>query len=55
MSEPVLNSARVVALVGQRVAASVPQHVHMDLEGQRSSLADPLYQAADGIGSEWGR
>ena len=29
MAEPILNAARVVARIRQRVAAGVPQHEHM--------------------------
>src|SRR5262249_53715236 len=40
MTEPILNCPRVVALIGQRVAASVAQHVDVNLEWEARSLTD---------------
>ena len=42
MAEPVLNGARVVPGVGQRVAAGVAQHVHVDLitDGEHVSWSE---------------
>jgi hypothetical protein len=40
--EPVLNGADVDAVVGQLVAAAVPQHVEMDGQGEAGALADQL-------------
>src|SRR5215468_4536127 len=50
MAEPILNGPRVVPHIGQGIAASVPQHVHVNLEGKPCALADVLDQAIDGIG-----
>ena len=38
MDEPALDSPGVVALIGQRVAAGVPQHMGMGLELFRSII-----------------
>jgi hypothetical protein len=54
MPEPVLNCPRVVAGIGQGVAAGVPKHVHVNLEWKSGALAYALDQAIDGIGGEWG-
>ena len=49
MPEPILNSARIMALVGQRVAAAVAKHVRVNLEGEAGALADALNKAIDGV------
>ena len=43
---------RIVACIGQRVAAGMAQHVDMNLKGEAGALADALDQAIDGIGGE---
>ena len=53
MTKPILKCARIVAGVGEGIAAGVSQHVRMDRERQSCALADALYQAVDGIRSEW--
>jgi hypothetical protein len=40
MAEIVLDQPRVVAAIGQVVAARVPEHVRVDVEGQPGALAD---------------
>jgi hypothetical protein len=52
MPEPILNSARIMALVGQRVAAAVAQHVSMYGEGEAGTRAYALDQAVHGVGCE---
>ena len=52
MAKPILNCPRVVALVCERVAAGVPQHVRVNLEREAGALTDALDQAIDGIGCE---
>ena len=52
MPEPILNCPRVMACIGQGVAAGMPQHVDVNLERKASALADALDQAIDGIGGE---
>src|SRR6516164_8203907 len=49
MAEPVLDQPRVMAGVGQGVAASVAQHVSMDPERQLGALANGLHEAVDGV------
>ncbi len=39
MTKPILNSARVVARIRQRVAAAVAKHVGMNLERKAGALA----------------
>jgi hypothetical protein len=53
MAEPVLDQPRVVASIGQGIAAGVAQHVGMDPERQLGALADCLHQAVDGVSREW--
>jgi hypothetical protein len=50
MPEPILNRSRVMACIGQGIAAGVPQHVHVNLEGKAGTLTDAFDQAIDGIG-----
>jgi hypothetical protein len=45
MPEPILNCSRVVAGVGQSIAAGVPQHVDVNFEGKTGALADALDEA----------
>jgi hypothetical protein len=49
VAEPILNPSRVVADVGQGVAAAVAEHVRVDLKGEAGARANPLDQAIDGI------
>src|ERR1700756_2709825 len=50
VAEPVLNCPRVVPLVGQGIAAGVPQHVDVNFEREAAALADPFDQAINSIG-----
>ena len=54
MAQPILDCSRVVACVGQCIAAGVPQHVNVNLEREAGALANALDQPIDGIGGEWG-
>jgi len=47
-----LQSARIVALVGQRIAAGVPQHVRVCLKGQFDLPARALDHAGEACGAE---
>jgi hypothetical protein len=40
MAEPILNAARVVASIGQGVAAGVTQHMRVNREGQFGAGAE---------------
>jgi hypothetical protein len=51
--EPILDSARIMPCISQCVAASVAEHVAMDLEGQLGALTDALYEPINGIRREW--
>jgi hypothetical protein len=52
MAEPILDASRVMARIGQGVAASVAEHVGMDQKAEAGALADALDQAVDGVGRE---
>jgi hypothetical protein len=52
MAEPVLDASRVVAGVGQGVAAGMAEHVSVDRKGEAGAAADALAQPIDGIGRE---
>jgi hypothetical protein len=52
VAQPVLDRPRVVPLIGQGVAAGVPEHVDVHRQADRCFLADALDQAIDGIGGE---
>jgi hypothetical protein len=41
MAEPILNASRVVADIGQGIAAGVPEHVGVNRKGEASTLALP--------------
>jgi len=41
MAKPILNCARVMAIVGQLAPARMAQHMNVHREGQRSFLAYP--------------
>jgi hypothetical protein len=48
MAEPILDAPRVVAGIGQRVAAGVPEHVNVDRKGEAGAPAlAPRRRAAD--------
>ncbi len=47
-----MQGARVVALVGQRVAAGVPQHVRVRLEAELGLGPCPLDHAGEASGGE---
>jgi hypothetical protein len=51
-AEPILDASRVVAGIGERVAAGMPKHMGMDGEGEAGALADALDEPIDGIGRE---
>ncbi len=53
VAEVRLQSARIVALVRQRVAAGVPQHMRVSLEPEPSLDPCPLDHAGEASGSEW--
>ena len=48
MAEPVLDQPRVVASIGQGIAASVAQHVSVDPERQLGARANGLHEAING-------
>ena len=50
MAEPIVNAPRVVAGVGQGVAASVPEHVGVSRKGEAGAPADAFDQPIDGVG-----
>ena len=52
VAEVGLQRPRVVALVGQRITAGVPQHVRVRLEGQLGLPARPLDHAGEPSGAE---
>ena len=52
MAQPVLNCPRVVASVRQCVAASMPEHVGVNLEVEAGALTNALDQAINCIGRE---
>jgi hypothetical protein len=47
VSEVVLQSARVVAIVGELEAAGVPQHVWMHAEWHLGGLAEPCHEVME--------
>lgn len=53
MSQIALNRARIDALVGQLVTASVTQHVRVDLHVETGSVARPLDHGLKAPGCEW--
>ena len=52
MTEPVLDRAGVDAVVGQLVAATMPEHVEMHRKRDAGPLADELDQPLDRIRRE---
>jgi hypothetical protein len=52
MAEPILDASRIMARIGQGVAASVPEHAGVDLKGETNALADALNEPVDGVGRE---
>jgi hypothetical protein len=44
VAEPILDASRVVAGIGQGVAADVPQHVSVDRKDEADTRADALDQ-----------
>ena len=52
MAEIGLQGARIVPLVGQRVAAGVPEHVGVGLEAKLGLSARPLDHAGEASGAE---
>jgi hypothetical protein len=49
MAEPVLNSPRIVAVVGQLIAAGVAQHMDVDRERQPRTPTNALDKPIDGV------
>ena len=49
MAEPVLDQPRVMAGIGQGVAAGVAQHVGMDPERQLGPIANGFHEAVDSV------
>ena len=43
VAEPVLNGPRVVSLIGQRVAAGMAKHVHVNFEREAGAFPNPLH------------
>jgi hypothetical protein len=52
MPEPVLDRPGVNAVIGQLVAATMPQHVEVDRQREVGAPTDDLHQPVDGIGRE---
>jgi hypothetical protein len=52
MPKPVLDCPRIVPLIGQSVAARVPQHMDMDGEIEASAFADAFNEAIYGVIAE---
>ena len=53
MAEPVLDQPRVMAGIGQGVAAGVAQHVGMDPEPQLGARANGFHEAINGVSRKW--
>src|SRR6516165_10163906 len=53
MAEPVLDQPRVMAGIGQGVAAGVAQLVSMDPERQLGALANGFHEAINGVSRKW--
>src|SRR5215471_1660224 len=51
--EPGLQRPRVVAGIGQGIAAGVAQHVREDGEGHAGASAEALKQRAEALGRHW--
>ena len=49
VAEPVLDGAGIDAVIGELVAARMPEHVEMDGQSKAGTLADDLDQAVDGV------
>jgi hypothetical protein len=52
VSKPILNSSRIVPLIGKSVAAGMPQHMDVYGKAKLCFLAYALYKAIEGIRSE---
>jgi hypothetical protein len=48
-----LDGARVMAIIGELVAAGVPEHVSMRIDAQISSGGCPLHHAREGGCRQW--
>jgi hypothetical protein len=55
VTQPILDASRVVAGIGQRVAARVAQHVGVNRKGEACPHADALDEPVDGVGCGTGR
>ena len=53
MPEPVLDGPRVVAGVGEGIAAAVAEHVAVDGEVEASPLTDALDQTVNRVRRNW--
>ena len=53
MTKPILDRARIVALVRQRVAATMAEHVGVDREGEAGALTNALKMPIDCISCKW--
>jgi hypothetical protein len=51
MSEVVLQGSGIVPIVGELVAAGVPQHVRMDAEWHLGSPTEPLNEPMEADGA----
>jgi hypothetical protein len=52
MTEPILDCSRIIASIGQGVAASVPEHVGVNLVGESGARASALNKPIDGVRGE---
>jgi hypothetical protein len=53
MAEPVLDQPRVVAGIGQGVAAGVAQHVGVDPKRQLGPIANGFHEAINCVSRKW--
>ena len=53
MAEPVLDQSRVVAGIGQGIAAGVAKHVGVDPERQLGARANGFHETINGVSRKW--
>ena len=53
MAEPVLDQPRVVASIGQGIAAGVAKHVGVDPERQLGARANGFHETINGVSRKW--
>ena len=53
MAKPILDCPRIVSRIGQREAASVPQHVSMYREIEAGALRNPFDVPVNRVRREW--